>query len=265
METLMPEDAQPLRQKSPGPTCVAVNVFSGRVIAYATADSEEAAKLAAKELAQNKRDPLVQEDEARPCPGNCLLPGSSSAPELWGDALMNVWADAVTPIHVAYHWTGWRTTVDCASTPQYADLQPSIDAVPLQFTVDTVCPGRRTMSGCVLAMAIDRSQPVADDKARDKAKRVADAAITAQRQKTCPGNCARDLAGDVESTPVKLGPHHEILQARAGGQPDGEPRYVSYFAAPWHVEILCRQPHPVDDGGDDGEGEMYEPRRGERR
>jgi hypothetical protein len=250
-----------LRQKSPGPTCVAVNVFSGRVIALATAATEDDAKAAAESAAQDARRPLVDEDEDRTCPANCPQPASASSPRLYGEALLSVCADADTPVWAAYHWTGWRATIDCTSAPQYADLALTVDSMTIEHRVDLVCPGTRVLSGCVLAMAIAASQTDASRKAKDKAKAVADAAITAQRQKQCPNGCARQLAGDAASTPVKLEPHHEIPQARAGGAATGAKRFVAYYAAAWRVEVRCVEEEEEEEEEEGSGGEMYVPRR----
>jgi hypothetical protein len=260
----MPELSEIVRQDAPGPTCVSVNVFSGRVIALATGADEDTAKAAAQRVAQDARRQPVQDDKARACPANCVQTASASSPRLYGEALLSVCADADTPVWVAYHWAGWRATVDCRNQPLYANLAATVSFKTLEHLPATVCPGTRTLSGCVVAMAIAGNQTDADRAAKAKAKEIADGRITAQRQTQCPAGCAPQLAGDVASTPVKLEPHHEIPQARQGGGANGAKRVVSYYAAAWQVEIRCVQ---ADDGDDDeeGEGEMYTPRgRGER-
>ena len=261
-------DPKVLRQKTPGPTCVSVNVFSGRVIALATDADENAAKQAAEAAAQNARRPLVDEDEARVCPGTCVQTGSSTGPRYYGDPLLSVLADPDAPEYVAYHWSGWRAAVDCQNQPQYADLATGEQFDLLEHTPATVCPGTRTLSGCVLAMAIAATQTDADRLAKAKAKEIADGKITTQRQTQCPAGCAPQVSGDSASAPVKLEPHHEIPQARAGGAANGAKRVVSYYAAAWQVKVRCVQAGGGgnDDGSGGGEGDMYVPReRGERK
>ena len=253
----MAEGSDVVRQKVPAPLCVPVNGFSGRVIAYSTGAIQGKAKTDSKTAAETARRAPMRENENLACP-NCAQPGGTASPKRYGGPLMAAQVNPDTLEWVAYHWAGWRSTLDCQNRQQYESPNPAENVKLIEYPVDVVCPGRRVLTGCVVAMAIAADQTEAHRAASAKAKQRADQRIGEHRQTACPNGCTRSVTGDTASTPVKLEPHHEIPQARQGAVATGAPRVVSYYAATWQVQIACTP------ASDDDEGEGGEMFRGER-